>query len=143
MMFNAWEANGRLEHETASEVSNTIRTVYRLWRNRRLHYASWSAAVPVPGSELYDLYIKYNKIDMSYLPDDGWQAHEFLDGLTKKEFQSIYKKALRQEALMALASGDVEWRNWRMILKNTWSMLFGRLEPTRLPSPELKASQEA
>jgi hypothetical protein len=128
MMFNAWEENGRLVHETPEEVNNTIRFVYRMWFQRKLHYASWAPAVPVPGAELYDIFVRHGKIDMSYLPDDGWQAHEYLDDLSEQEFRSIYRKSLFQGGFMALMSGNVEWRNWRMILKNARTMMFGRPE---------------
>lgn len=126
MMFNAWEEDGRLEHETPDEVENTIRYIYRLWLKRRLHYASWQFAVPVPGAELYDLMVKYGHISNDYLPDHEWKAHEHLPELTRRSFNATYKKALRQEALMAVTSGNVEWRNWRMIAKNLRTMLLGQ-----------------
>ena len=131
MMFNAWEEDGKLVHETPAEVENTIAYVYRLWRKRCLHYTSWTFAIPVPGAELYDILVRHKKIDKHYLPNDDWQAHEFLDGLDKRSFNAVYKKALRQQALLALCSGDVEWGNWRLILKNVRTMLFGvtTLEP--------------
>lgn len=143
MMFNAWEEKGRLVHETPEEVNNTIRFVYRMWFQRKLHYASWAPAVPVPGAELYDIFVRHGKIDTSYLPDDGWQAHEYLDTLSKREFTAIYRKSLRQEALMALVGGNVEWRNWRMILKNARTMLFGRIDPAVAERDDIQLTQES
>lgn len=126
MMFNAWEEDGRLVHETPAEVENTIRYVYRLWRKRIVHYASWQFAVPVPGAELYDLMVKHGRIERSFLPDHSWRPYQYLDGLTEREFNRLYRKAFRQEALMALSAGNIEWRNWRMIANNLRTMLFGQ-----------------
>jgi anaerobic magnesium-protoporphyrin IX monomethyl ester cyclase len=128
MMFNGWEQEGSLEHETVAEVRQTIRFVYRLWRKGYLHYASWTSAIPVPGAELYDLYVKFGNIDSNYLPDGDWQPYDHIDGLSRAEFNAVYKAALRQEALMALMAGNIEWRNWRMIAKNAWTMLAGKRE---------------
>ena len=133
MMFNAWEEDGKLVHETPEEVEKTIAYVYRLWRKRYLHYTSWTFAIPVPGAELYDILVKHKKIDKHYLPNDDWQAHEYLDGLSKRDFNAVYKKALRQQAILALAAGGVEWGNWRLILKNIRTMLFGIAAPIELP----------
>ncbi len=135
MMFNAWEEDGKLVHETAQEVENTIAYVYRLWRKGYLHYTSWTFAIPVPGAELYDILVRHNKIDRNYLPNDDWQAYLYLDGLNKREFNAVYKKALRQQALLALASGNVEWGNWRLLLKNIRTMLLGLAAPVE-PPPE-------
>lgn len=126
MMFNAWEEDGVLEHETPEEVENTIRYIYRLWLKRKLHYASWQFAVPVPGAELYDLMVKHGHISADYLPDHDWQPYEHLPGLSRRQFDVTYKRALRQQAVMAITSGNVEWRNWRMIGRNLRAMLFGQ-----------------
>lgn len=128
MMFNGWEQEGSLEHETVAEVRQTIRFVYRLWRKRYVNYASWTMAIPVPGAELYDLYVKFGIIDSNYLPDGDWKPYDHIDGLSRVEFNAVYKAALRQEAMMALVAGNIEWRNWRMIAKNAWVMLAGKGE---------------
>lgn len=135
MMFNAWEENGRLEYETPKEVRNTIRYVYRLWLQGRLKYVSWQFAVPTPGAELYDIMVRHQKIDPWYLPDHQWQPYDYLDGLTRGTFNRTYRKVLLQEAVMAAAAGNIEWRNWRMITNNIKTMLFGQKTKVEYPKP--------
>ena len=46
--------------------------------------------------------------------------------MSEREFNSLYAQARRQTALMALTSGDFEWRNYRGILRKARTMLFGK-----------------
>ncbi len=126
MMFNYWEENGELQHETAGEVRKTIKDMYALWKKRYLHYTSWAFACPVQGAELYDIAIKHGMIDESYYPGDTWDTYKFLTGITKKEFNAIYAKARRQQAVMALASGNFEWRNYKGIARKAMTMIRGK-----------------
>ena len=128
MLFNWWEEDGRLQHETAEEVRSTISLGYRLWRQRKLHYCSWTVTTPVPGSEFYDLALKHGLIDESFFPDDTWPAYKFLSGVNKDEFNSLYAKARRQQGIMALTSGHFEWRNWKGIGRRALTMLRGMPE---------------
>jgi radical SAM superfamily enzyme YgiQ (UPF0313 family) len=126
MLFNYWEDKGELQHESAQEVRQTIRDVYRLWRRRHLHYTSWQFANPVPGAELYEIARRRNMIDENYFPSDTWDSCAYLKGVSRGEFNSLYAAARRQQALMALASGNFEWRNYRGIAHKAYSMLFGK-----------------
>jgi anaerobic magnesium-protoporphyrin IX monomethyl ester cyclase len=128
MMFNLWEDKGTLQHESAQEVKDTIALVYRLWRQRKLHYSSWQFAVPVPGAELYDIALRRGMIDADYIPNDAWDAHQFLQGISKAEFNRLYARARRQQAIMALTSGCLEWRNWKGILHQARTTVFGKHE---------------
>lgn len=126
MMYNYWEEDGKLEFETIDELNNTISYAYSLWRRNKLDYTSWSAATPVPGSELYDLSVKYGFIDNSYLPSEEWKPYEHIDHITKREFNSVYRRARFQTALMAISSGNIEFQNWRSILNKVRIMIFGK-----------------
>jgi radical SAM superfamily enzyme YgiQ (UPF0313 family) len=126
MLFNYWEDNGELQHETAAEVRQTIKDVYRLWRKRHLHYTSWQFAVPVPGAELYDIARRRGMVDADYFPSDAWNSHDHLTGVSLKEFNALYSAARRQQAIMALTSGHFEWRNYRGIAHKAYSMVFGK-----------------
>lgn len=128
MMFNAWEEDGQLELETPEEVKNTIDFIYRLWFKRHLHYVSWQFAVPVPGAELYEIMVRHGVISDDYLPDHEWRPDHYLSKIDTRTFNAVYKRALRQQALMAVTSGNIEWRNWRMLAKDAWMMLFGKPE---------------
>ena len=128
MLFNWWEEDGRLQHETADEVRSTISLGYRLWRQRKLHYCSWTVTIPVPGAEFYDLALKHGLIDKNFFPDDTWPAYNYLSGVSKGEFNALYAKARRQQGLFALTSGHFEWRNWRGICRRALTMFRGMPE---------------
>lgn len=129
MMFNFWEENGVLKHETPEEVRKTISDIYGLWLQGLINYTSWTFAIPVPGAEFYDIAVRHGMVDTNYYPSDTWDAFKFLDGVTRKEFNSLYARARRQQALMALTAGDFEWRNYKGIFRKARTMLFGKPEP--------------
>jgi len=125
MMFNAWEEDGVLVHETPDEVRNSIKYIYHLWRRGVINYSGWQIAAPVPGAELYDISVKHGLIDKNYLPDDKWMPYEHYPALSKREFKTIYRMARLQTAIFALTAGNIEWRNWRLIARKTRILLFG------------------
>lgn len=126
MLFNFWEENGELRHESPEEVEDTIAMVYRLWRQRKLHYSSWQFAVPVPGAEFYDIARRRGMIDADYVPTDTWNSYEFLSGTSRETFNRLYARARRQQVLMAVTSGCLEWRNWKGILHQAGTALWGK-----------------
>ena len=126
MLFNYWEEDGELKHESAAEVRQTIKDVWRLWRKRYLHYTSWQFATPVQGAELYDIARRRGMVDEDYLPSDTWSTFDYLQGVSRSEFNALYRAARRQQAIMALASGNFEWRNYRGIAHKAYSMFFGK-----------------
>lgn len=126
MLFNYWEEDGELQHETIDEARKTIKDIYSLWRKGYINYTSWTFACPVQGSELYDIAIKHGLIDEHYYPGDTWNTHDYLKGVSKKEFNQVYASARRQQAIMALTSGNFEWRNYKGIARKAMTMLRGK-----------------
>ena len=126
MLFNYWEEDGKLQHESASEVRQTISDVWMLWRRRHLHYTSWQFANPVPGAEFYDIARRRGMVDDDYFPSDTWNTFDFLTGVSRREFNGLYAAARRQQAIMALAAGNIEWRNFKGIAHKAYTMLFGK-----------------
>jgi radical SAM superfamily enzyme YgiQ (UPF0313 family) len=126
MLFNYWEENGELQHETVAEVRQTIDDMYKLWKKGYIHYTSWAFAAPVHGSEFYDIALKHGLIDENYYPGDTWNSHDHLKGVTKKEFNKVYAAARRQQAIMALSSGNFEWRNYKGIARKAMTMVRGK-----------------
>lgn len=126
MMYNYWEGDGKVELETIDEINGTISFAYGLWRMKKLNYTSWSAATPVPGSELYDISVKYGYIDNSFLPGEEWKPYDHVNEISKREFTSAYRRARLQTALMAVSSGNIEWYNWRSILNKIKIIIFGK-----------------
>ena len=126
MLFNYWEENGELKHETPAEVRQTIKDMYSLWRKGYLNYTSWAFACPVHGSEFYDIALRHGLIDENYYPVDTWNSFDYLTGVTKKEFNRLYAAARRQQGMMALTSGNFEWRNYKGIARKALTMVRGR-----------------
>lgn len=126
MLFNYWEENGELQHETSAEVRKTIKDIYSLWRKGYINYTSWAFACPVQGSEFYDIALKHGLIDENYYPGDTWNSHDYLTGVSKKEFNRVYAAARRQQAVMALTSGNFEWKNYKGIYRKALTMLRGK-----------------
>ncbi|MCF6236501.1 MAG: B12-binding domain-containing radical SAM protein [Gammaproteobacteria bacterium] len=126
MMYNYWEENGKIEIETPEEINSTISFAYKLWRKGILDYTSWCTAMPVPGSELYDISVKYGFIDNIYLPSEEWKPYEHISSIDKKDFNKLYRKARLQTAIMAIRSGNIELQNWKSILNKVKVMAFGK-----------------
>ena len=127
MLYNYWEENGKVQHETTAEVRKTIKDIYRLWWKGYINYTSWGFARPVHGAELYDIALKHGMIDKDYYPSDTWDTFDHLKGITKKEFNSVYKSARRQQGVMALrAANNIGWRNYKVILRKAKTMMFGK-----------------
>ncbi len=59
MLYNAWEANGKLEYETPEEVNNTLKFAKECLRDNLIEYISWSITNPIIGSKLYHIAEKY------------------------------------------------------------------------------------
>jgi len=126
MLFNYWEDNGEVQHETIEEVRKTIKDVYALWKKGFIHYTSWAFACPVPGSEFYDIALKHGMIDENYYPGDTWNTFDYLKGVSKRDFNKVYAAARRQQGIMALTSGNFEWRNYKGIARKAITMIKGR-----------------
>lgn len=125
MLFNYWEEKGELQHERPEEVRQTIRNMYSLWRKGHLNYTSWAFAAPVQGAEFYDIALKHKLITKDYFPSDTWDSFNHLKDVTRRQFNSLYASARRQQAIMALSSGNFEWRNYKGILRKAYTMFFG------------------
>jgi radical SAM superfamily enzyme YgiQ (UPF0313 family) len=59
MLYNAWEANGKLEYETPEEVNNTLEFARKCLRENLIEYISWSITNPIIGSKLHDIAKKF------------------------------------------------------------------------------------
>jgi Protein of unknown function (DUF3050) len=123
-----WEENGQLQYETPEEVKASIDFARQLWKKRILHYTTWAFAVPVQGAELYDIARRHGMIGEDFYPSDDWDIYEHLPHVSKKTFNKHFAEARRLQALMALSSGHLEWRNWRGIARKFMTMLRGKSE---------------
>jgi radical SAM superfamily enzyme YgiQ (UPF0313 family) len=126
MLYQMWEQNGKLQYETPEEVRGTIDFARRLWKKGILHYTTWQFAIPVHGAELYDIARRHGIVDDNYYPTDEWDIVEHLPHVNRKSFNRHFAEARRLQALQALTSGHLEWRNWRGIAHKFITMIRGR-----------------
>jgi anaerobic magnesium-protoporphyrin IX monomethyl ester cyclase len=141
LLFNYWEEKDEVVWETPEEVEKTISDMYRLWRRGHLHYATWAFPVPVQGAEGYEIARRHGMIDEDYFPSDTWDAWRYIDAVTEREFNRIYKKARRQTTLFALTAGNIEWRNYKRMARKGLVMLFGKPNSKQQPTADGKDDQ--
>jgi len=138
MLYQMWEEEGRLQHETSKEVEASIAFARQLWKQGILHYTTWGFAVPVHGAELYEIARRHNMIDEDFYPSDDWDIFDHLPDVSKETFNRNFAAARRLQALMALSSGHLEWRNWRAIAHKFLTMLRGKSEPKSVSAVDEK-----
>ncbi len=72
MLFNVWEENGKLSYENMKMTEHTLNFAWRLVKNNLIDYIGWSITTPYPGSELYDIALKYNLLNPAFR--DSWES---------------------------------------------------------------------
>jgi len=131
MMYQMWEENGRLQHETPEEVAESITFCRRLWKEGALHYSTWAFAVPVQGAELYDIARRHGMVDEEFYPSDDWDIFKHLPDASQRTFNQHYAAARRLQMVMALRSGHLEWRNWKGIAHKLMTVVRGKSNEQR------------
>jgi radical SAM superfamily enzyme YgiQ (UPF0313 family) len=126
MLYQVWEEGGKLQHETPEEVRATLDFAGQLWKRGILHYTSWASAVPVQGAELYDIALRHGMVGADFYPCEEWDIFEHLPDISKMTFNQHFAESRRLQAMMALRSGHIEWRNWRGISAKLLTMVRGK-----------------
>jgi anaerobic magnesium-protoporphyrin IX monomethyl ester cyclase len=127
LLFQFWEEDGVLQHETVAEVQNSLRFARRLWREGCLHYSSWAPSMPVQGAEFYNLALREGMIDGQYFPSDSnWDPRPFLKDVSNLQYRALFARARFLQGRMALSSGGIELKNMRAIIHRAKPMLTGR-----------------
>ena len=126
MLYQIWEVDGKLQHETPEEVRASIDFARQLWKRGILHYTTWGSAVPVQGAELYDIALRHGIIDADFYPSEEWDIFEHLPEISRKTFNQHFAASRRLQAIMALRGGHIEWRNWRGISHKLLTMVRGK-----------------
>ena len=126
MLYQIWEEDGKLQHETPEEVRASIDFARQLWKRGILHYTTWASAVPVQGAELYDIARRHGMVDADFYPSEEWDIFEHLPEISKKTYNQHFAASRRLQAMMALRGGHIEWRNWRGISHKLLTMVRGK-----------------
>lgn len=129
MMFQFWEADGKLECETEEEVCKTIDFADTLARRDHLHYIGWSVATPIQGAAMYNIAQRHGLINQTFYPSQRWHLCRHINSVSEQGFNRLLKRGLRLQAKLALTNGGVGWGNWRRILAKSLRLIFGNYAP--------------
>lgn len=137
MLFNVWEEEGQLRFEDVAMTQNTLDFARRLVDEKFLDYIGWSITTPYPGSELYNIALKYNLVKPQFLTNwDAWLKETSflidLPGISHKEMADMKAKGSLLRAKAILRSGGFGFRDLGFFLKkigkiiqNEWKTRFG------------------
>jgi anaerobic magnesium-protoporphyrin IX monomethyl ester cyclase len=123
MLYNAWEENGSLCHETTLEVNKTLRFARGLLKSKLIKYMSWSLANPLRGSELYRVAIKHHILPSSGNPK---LPIKFSD-VSHKEMLFSFKKGVLLQLMNGIVNREVNFRSRKRILRKVRILLGGFL----------------
>ena len=116
MAFHIWEEGGKLCYETPEETINTLNFAHDLLSKNLIDYISWGFTVPIPGSQLYDICLKYNIIDAKNKMSKWGETPVSLLGIDDKVMQKIKKKGMLLQARYNVPNGlrdcGVRYINW-------------------------------
>ncbi|MFH0779075.1 MAG: radical SAM protein [Candidatus Eisenbacteria bacterium] len=122
MLFQIWEENGELCHETSEEVKHSLRFVRRLYSERLINYLSWQFATPYPGSALYDVARRRGLLINELETGTVREPTVKIPGVSRREMIGAMKRGLLLKNYYALKSGNIEWRHWQRIWENVRAM---------------------
>lgn len=106
MLYNAWEANGKLEYETPEEVQNTLDFARTCLRDNLIEYISWSITNPIIGSKLYHIAQKYGIATHNVKIGDCMQ----LPGISEQQMIEHVKQGMILQLLNGVQKGMVTGR---------------------------------
>jgi anaerobic magnesium-protoporphyrin IX monomethyl ester cyclase len=118
MLFQLWEENGELCHETPDEVRNSLRFIRRLYSERLIHYLSWQFATPYPGSTLYDIAKRHGLLIDEQRIGSVREPTMRIPGVSRREMVAGLRNGLLLKNYYALLSGNIGWRHWQRIWEN-------------------------
>ncbi len=126
-MYQFWEGpDGQLQMESDAEVLSTVRMAAKLWWRGYLQHMSWVPALPVQGSEMFEIALRHGIVAPDYVPNDDWNPVGHLPGVTERGFRRNYLLGRWLQVAMVLRDGRVNWKNWRGLLRKVKNLFFLR-----------------
>jgi len=111
MLYQVWEENGELQHETTAEVDYTIAEMWRLIWNNKINYMSWQFATPLPGSQLWDIAHKHSIIKNNSA--GFWEVSVNIPNTENRDMIRQRTIGFLIQAYCGLRSGNLNWIMWR------------------------------
>jgi len=115
MIYHAWEENGQLAFETASDVDNSLRFAKKLLKEKLINYMSWQVATPYPGARLWETAVKYGLLLNENRFGDVRESAMKLPGVSEKDVRRSLRKGYILKSWYALKSGRIGWSHLKRI----------------------------
>ena len=109
MLYNAWEANGKLEYETPQEVNNTLEFARTCLRDNLIEYISWSITNPIVGSKLHDIAEKYGIASHNVKIGNCMR----LPGITEQQMVEHVKQGMILQLLNGIQKGMITKKSYK------------------------------
>jgi len=113
MLYNAWEANGKLEYETPQEVNNTLEFARTCLRDNLIEYISWSITNPIIGSKLHDIAKKFDVASYNVKIGNCMR----LPGISEQQMVEHVKQGMILQLLNGIQKGMITKKNKRAVQK--------------------------
>jgi radical SAM superfamily enzyme YgiQ (UPF0313 family) len=122
MIYNVWEEGGQLRFEDTEASKRTLDFANVLLDKALLNHLNWSITTPYPGSELYNIAIKYNLIKAKLHENwDSWiKENSFvmkLPGVPEKEQARMKTYGMTKKAWRILRSGNISIKDFGLFIK--------------------------
>lgn len=109
MLYNAWETNGKLEHETPEEVNNTLEFARKCLSENLIEYISWSITNPIIGSKLHDIAKKFDIASYNVKIGNCMR----LPGVSEQQMVEHVKQGMILQLLNGIQKGMITKKNKR------------------------------
>ena len=109
MLYNAWETDGKLQHETPEEVNNTFEFAKNCLRDNLIEYISWSITNPIIGSKLHDIAQKYGIATHNVKIGNCMR----LPGVTEQQMVEHVKQGMILQLLNGIQKGMITKKSYK------------------------------
>ena len=109
MLYNAWEADNKLQFETPEEVNNTLEFAKNCLRDGLIEYISWSITNPIIGSKLHAIADKYGIATHNVKIGNCMR----LPGVTEQQMVEHVKQGMILQLLNGIQKGMITKKSYK------------------------------
>ncbi len=142
MLFNLWESDGELRHESPREVRRSLWWAWKQFLRRRIAYMTWSIATPMPGAELHDIVERHGLNAAGQVLDNWDRNKDYLGidlrslGISEATRMWMLRLGIMSKALFMMISGQFDWRRNFKRIGILIRSFFGNWKPHRRESQD-------
>lgn len=132
MLFNVWEDGGQLCYEDVQKTRNTLHFAENMIDQGLLDYIGWSVTTPYPGSQLYDIALKYDLIKLELRGQwDAWLREDTfvmrLPGVDEREMARVKTIGQTLRARLILRSRRFGLKDIPFFAKKGMKLIYDEL----------------